>query len=162
MGGNRNRGASSLNCKRTATKSQSTIFVNILAASVSLSLPLSLSNHVQEEEFAELLLAYFFIATSPGPLSAKGLGILVEDFLLETFRFRAKIDVDDAVAKLEEFGLLQDGRYDLQLRQNVITVVPLRSAVQQLQDLSLSGAISLQQGFRQRTNAEGAATSPAA
>jgi predicted metalloprotease len=41
---------------------------------------------VQEEEFAEAMLAYFFLAVSPKRITKEGLSILVEDHLKERHR----------------------------------------------------------------------------
>ncbi|EGD74913.1 hypothetical protein PTSG_07141 [Salpingoeca rosetta] len=112
-----------------------------------------LVDRATEEEYAELLLAYFFLVTTPGPLSAKGLSILVEEWLLETFRARATFDVEDALKKLEEFGLLKDRWYDRQLRCDVVTAQPLKRALTQLQEMPLQGVAGLQQGYKLQTMA---------
>lgn len=48
--------------------------------------PLHILLRVQEEEFAEAMLAYFFLAVSPKRITKEGLSILVEDHLKERHR----------------------------------------------------------------------------
>lgn len=94
-------------------------------------------------------MAYYFLLTSPGRISAKGLSILVQDWLLDKFRVRVEFDARTALRRLDSLGLLSDTWYDRHLRSDVVTVVPLIDAVKQLQHLSLGNFVTLQNNYRQ-------------
>lgn len=73
-----------------------------------------------DEELKEQFLAYHFLQQRPRNRS--GLAAEVEDYLHDTFRIRIQFDVDDALAKLEDLGLL------IRLHDNRFQAVPLEQA----------------------------------
>lgn len=68
----------------------------------------------EEEECKEMIIAYYFLATSKYPLSSEQLDTHVEDWFSAKFDFNIDFEIDDALAKLTHFGLvsLQDNKYE--------------------------------------------------
>ena len=61
----------------------------------------------EEEEFKEALLAYLFLAQSPSGLSRPQLDAAVEGWLAKDWDCGIDFEVDDALAKLERWGLVR-------------------------------------------------------
>jgi hypothetical protein len=64
----------------------------------------------EEQECKEALLAYYFLATAPAPLSQSTLEGEVESWIKDKFGVEVEFEVTEALGKLERLGLLrQDG-----------------------------------------------------
>jgi hypothetical protein len=61
----------------------------------------------EEQECKEAFLAYYFLSTSPTPLSEAELDQRIEKWLSEKFSIDIDFEVDDALAKLDRLGLLR-------------------------------------------------------
>jgi uncharacterized protein DUF3754 len=61
----------------------------------------------EEQECKEAFLAYYFLSTSPSPLTQDELDRSIEKWLLEKFSIDIDFEVDDALAKLERLELLR-------------------------------------------------------
>ncbi len=61
----------------------------------------------EEEEFKEAVLAYFFLLTAEGPLLREDLDKRVESWLEGRWDCVVDFEVEDALAKLERFGLIR-------------------------------------------------------
>jgi hypothetical protein len=61
----------------------------------------------EEEEFKEAVLAYFFLLTGGTTLTREALDRRVEDWLERKWNCRVNFEVDDALKKLERFGILR-------------------------------------------------------
>jgi hypothetical protein len=118
------------NQHRYLSKYHSTLYFQNVASNRSV-LAL-LIDRATEEEFAETFLAYFVLATSPGPLTYQGLAIVVEDLLLQHFGLTIQFDVQDAVAKLEQLRLIQNRGLHSHFAATAISVVPLVEALKRL------------------------------
>ena len=70
--------------------------------------------------------------------------------MLETFRFRARFNVEEALDKLNEFGLLHEHHYDRLLRTNVTSVLPLNATLSTLKATQLGTVVELQKKYQQR------------
>eukprot|EP00730_Choanoeca_flexa_P014859 TRINITY_DN6650_c0_g1_i1.p1 TRINITY_DN6650_c0_g1~~TRINITY_DN6650_c0_g1_i1.p1 ORF type:complete len:446 (+),score=89.08 TRINITY_DN6650_c0_g1_i1:123-1460(+) len=91
-----------------------------------------LVDRATEEEFAETLLAYYVLATNPGPLTYQGLAIVVEDLLQQHFGLNIQFDVYDAVAKLDQLKLVSTRGLHAYFSTEAISVVPLEEALKRL------------------------------
>jgi hypothetical protein len=96
-----------------------------------------LVDRAAEEEYAETLLSYFVLATSPGPLTLQGLTIIVEDLLQKHFRLNVQFDTDDAIAKLQRLRLVESQRLHSHFSSTAVTVVPVAQALQRLQQITM-------------------------
>ncbi len=64
----------------------------------------------EEQEVKEALLAYFMLHAADRPLTERELDSSIEDWLQRRFSLALDFEVDDALAKLERFGILaRDG-----------------------------------------------------
>ena len=61
----------------------------------------------EEQECKEAFLAYYFLSTSPTPLTQDELDQRIEKWLLDKFSIDIDFEVDDALAKLERLELLR-------------------------------------------------------
>src|SRR5262249_7927134 len=61
----------------------------------------------EEQECKEAFLAYYFLSTSPTPLTEDELDQRIEKWLLDKFSIDIDFEVDDALAKLERLELLR-------------------------------------------------------
>jgi hypothetical protein len=61
----------------------------------------------EDQECKEAFLAYYFLITSPTPLTQEQLDQRIEHWLLETFGIDLDFEVDDALGKLDRLGLLR-------------------------------------------------------
>ncbi|HLQ88737.1 MAG TPA: TMEM143 family protein [Xanthobacteraceae bacterium] len=61
----------------------------------------------EDQECKEAFLAYYFLITSPAPLTQEQLDQRIELWLLETFGIDLDFEVDDALGKLDRLGLLR-------------------------------------------------------
>ncbi len=76
----------------------------------------------EEQECKEAFLAYYFLLTENDPIDQASLEMLIEAWLKTTFNLDIDFEVDDALAKLERFGLLKrDGQK--------LSVLPLNEAL---------------------------------
>lgn len=65
-----------------------------------------LTDTVEEQEFSELLLAYYFLWVS-GPMTARQLKRACQDFLKKHWDVEVSFEVHDALRKLEELKLTE-------------------------------------------------------
>jgi hypothetical protein len=82
----------------------------------------------EEEEFKEAVLAYVFLAATPGGLTRAALDRAVEEWLADGWDCRIDFEVDDALAKLARWGLLHQADEHLQ-------VLPLKAARDRLDQI---------------------------
>jgi hypothetical protein len=66
-----------------------------------------LTDAAEEEEFKEAVLAYFFLLTADMPLAREELDRRVEEWLAHKYECRVNFEVDDALKKLQRFGIVQ-------------------------------------------------------
>jgi hypothetical protein len=79
----------------------------------------------EEQECKEALLAYYFLHTADEAPNATVLGRRIESWLKESFGATVTFEIEDALAKLERFGLLK--------RQGaVLSVMPIDDALARL------------------------------
>jgi len=64
-----------------------------------------LVDEAEEEECKEALLAYYFLLTTPQPLSAKALDEQIEQWFSRRWQYRLDFEISDALAKLERLGM---------------------------------------------------------
>lgn len=62
----------------------------------------------EEEECKEALLAWAFLLTAEVPLTARALDDAIEDFLRAQVGGHVDFEIDDALAKLERFGIVEE------------------------------------------------------
>lgn len=67
-----------------------------------------LLDEAEEEECKETILAYYFLLTSEQPLTKPQLDQRIEQWLTDEWRSPINFEVDDAVNKLKNFGLIQN------------------------------------------------------
>lgn len=85
-------------------------------------------DEAEEEECKELILAYYFLLVQRTKItSIEKLDECVEDFFRTEYGFEIDFEVDDAIRKLTEMGLLSD--------EKSLTVVPLRNALTKLNSM---------------------------
>ncbi len=88
----------------------------------------NLLDDAEEEECKELILAYYFLlAEKNGGLSLDELDKTVEAFFLKELGVKLDFEVDDALRKLREFGLLSD--------EKRLEVLPLDRSLPKLDDM---------------------------
>ncbi len=67
-----------------------------------------LANDAEEEECKEAILAYYFLLVSEQPLSIQELDQRIEDWLANKWDCAVDFEIDDALNKLREFGLVDE------------------------------------------------------
>ena len=80
----------------------------------------------EEEEVKEAVLAYHFLRSAGGPLTAPELDRRIEDWFVHRWDAEFDFEVDDGVAKLRRLRLIDDGA------QGRLTAVPLDEAKRRL------------------------------
>ena len=80
----------------------------------------------EEEEVKEAVLAYHFLRSAGGPLTAPELDRRIEDWFVRRWDAEFDFEVDDGVAKLRRLRLIDDGA------QGRLTAVPLDEAKRRL------------------------------
>ncbi|EDQ85667.1 uncharacterized protein MONBRDRAFT_29105 [Monosiga brevicollis MX1] len=109
-------------------------FQNVASNRSALAL---LIDRAAEEEFAETLLAYFALVTSPGSLTHRGLAVVVEDQLLrDIFGVHVQFDTEDAVRKLHELNLIANTTRHSHFGVEAISAIPLPQAAQAMQSMT--------------------------
>jgi len=84
------------------------------------------------------------------PLTKQGLAILVEDYLEEVHKIQTHFDVEDAIGKLEEFGLIQTLQLHAYFKETAYTVLSLSDASQHLSSMTTADLLRFQQQFVER------------
>jgi hypothetical protein len=79
----------------------------------------------EEQDCKEALLAYFFLLTARAPMTEPELDRTIEAWLDRRFAIRVDFEVDDALRKLERFGILQRSG-------ELLSVKPLAAALGEL------------------------------
>jgi hypothetical protein len=79
----------------------------------------------EEQETKEAFLAYYFLHTASEPLAQPELDRRIERWLKDTFGVTVNFEVDDALRKLERFGVLER-------KERLLSVPPLDEALQRL------------------------------
>jgi hypothetical protein len=84
-----------------------------------------LVDDAEEEECKEAILAYYFLLTSPQPLSRAALDAVIEKWFLDKWQCEINFEIDDALDKLKKFGLVAH-------EQERWSAIPLDAAMQRL------------------------------
>ena len=84
-----------------------------------------LVDEAEEEECKEAILAYYFLLTSPPPLSRAALDAAVEQWFRDAWQCEINFEIDDALDKLKNLGLVQSD-------QEQWSAIPLDAALQRL------------------------------
>lgn len=66
-----------------------------------------LLDEAEEQECKEIIMAYYFLLTEPGVHTKKSLDERIERYFSEELSFECDFEVDDALRKLKELGLLK-------------------------------------------------------
>ncbi|NLV66941.1 MAG: DUF3754 domain-containing protein [Spirochaetes bacterium] len=80
-----------------------------------------LLDDAEEQECREILLAYYFLYSEPGVHTQKSLDERIERYFAEELLFECDFEVDDALRKLKELGLLK-------VKGKKLDVAPLKEA----------------------------------
>jgi len=84
-----------------------------------------LVDEAEEEESKEAILSYYFLLTSPQPLSRAALDAVIENWFQDKWQCKINFEIDDALDKLKKFGLVIHD-------QEQWSAIPLGLAMQQL------------------------------
>lgn len=84
-----------------------------------------LVDEAEEEECKEAVLAYYFLLTSPQPMSRATLDAVIEKWFLDKWQCEINFEIDDALGKLKNFGLVSH-------EHEQWSALPLDAAMQRL------------------------------
>lgn len=67
-------------------------------------------DEAEESECKESYLAYYFLLSAEGPISAEGLDQTIENWLADTWQCRIDFEIADALAKLDALGMAREAQ----------------------------------------------------
>ena len=84
-----------------------------------------LIGEAEEQDWKETLIAYYGLLTAEAPLTRASLGARIESLLAQTFGVSVAFEIDDALARLRDLGLLREA-------DGALSVPPLPDALARL------------------------------